>query len=350
LSLGWFRPLAIHPQIKDSHHVTFSPVLNDPVIDQVMAQYPIPYPQYERFTEMWGDHWRAKITSGDGRTFLLKERPRHIRVDDWQFHHYVQPTQAPSPIIPALHQTRDGATFVRHQDRYFEIMDWLPGQARGLVTDQDLLDAAHTLADLHNWMHIQPVPSVAPKHTATTNDLDTWSDKFLNDKLAGPEVPAFVDRTYELISQLPDFDRIAVHGDFHPYNLLWQDGRISGICDWEDAHLNSPYFDLAYFLTHATLIDWPERKPVEPEASVRHPVDRRLHKRVISAYRQRLRRPLPADSVGLKHALITCWLITVRLTVFRYVVDTNEMAPARAVLEWLADDENLHPWTQILSG
>jgi len=35
-----------------------------------------------------------------------------------------------------------------------------------------------------------------------------------------------------------------LHGDFWPGNLLWDDGRLSGVIDWEDAHTGDPLADL----------------------------------------------------------------------------------------------------------
>jgi aminoglycoside phosphotransferase (APT) family kinase protein len=36
-----------------------------------------------------------------------------------------------------------------------------------------------------------------------------------------------------------------LHGDFWPGNLLWRDGRLVAVIDWEDAKLGDPLFDLA---------------------------------------------------------------------------------------------------------
>lgn len=36
-----------------------------------------------------------------------------------------------------------------------------------------------------------------------------------------------------------------LHGDFWPGNILWQDGRIAAVIDWEDARLGDPLSDLA---------------------------------------------------------------------------------------------------------
>jgi aminoglycoside phosphotransferase (APT) family kinase protein len=35
------------------------------------------------------------------------------------------------------------------------------------------------------------------------------------------------------------------HGDYWPGNLLWLNGRLSGVVDWEDASLADPLADLA---------------------------------------------------------------------------------------------------------
>ncbi len=36
-----------------------------------------------------------------------------------------------------------------------------------------------------------------------------------------------------------------LHGDFWPGNVLWREGRIVAVIDWEDAHLGDPLADLA---------------------------------------------------------------------------------------------------------
>ena len=36
-----------------------------------------------------------------------------------------------------------------------------------------------------------------------------------------------------------------MHGDFWPGNILWKDGRVAAVIDWEDAELGDPLADLA---------------------------------------------------------------------------------------------------------
>lgn len=45
---------------------------------------------------------------------------------------------------------------------------------------------------------------------------------------------------------LPQHNRsVLLHGDYWPGNILWKDGKLVGIIDWEDAQLGDPLADLA---------------------------------------------------------------------------------------------------------
>ena len=39
--------------------------------------------------------------------------------------------------------------------------------------------------------------------------------------------------------------RVLLHGDYWPGNVIWQDGRLVAVIDWEDAGLGDPLADLA---------------------------------------------------------------------------------------------------------
>jgi aminoglycoside phosphotransferase (APT) family kinase protein len=36
-----------------------------------------------------------------------------------------------------------------------------------------------------------------------------------------------------------------LHGDYWPGNILWKDGRLAAVIDWEDARVGDPLDDLA---------------------------------------------------------------------------------------------------------
>jgi aminoglycoside phosphotransferase (APT) family kinase protein len=38
---------------------------------------------------------------------------------------------------------------------------------------------------------------------------------------------------------------VLLHGDYWPGNLLWNDGRLAAVLDWEEARIGDPLFDIA---------------------------------------------------------------------------------------------------------
>ena len=52
--------------------------------------------------------------------------------------------------------------------------------------------------------------------------------------------------TLEAVWPLPQRNTsVLLHGDFWPGNILWKDGRLAAVIDWEDAALGDPLADLA---------------------------------------------------------------------------------------------------------
>jgi aminoglycoside phosphotransferase (APT) family kinase protein len=60
----------------------------------------------------------------------------------------------------------------------------------------------------------------------------------------------------------PAGSRAICHGDFHPFNLMLADGRVSAVLDWTQALLAEPAFDVAY--TSQLLALWPLELPGVP--------------------------------------------------------------------------------------
>lgn len=68
---------------------------------------------------------------------------------------------------------------------------------------------------------------------------------------------------------------VLLHGDYWPKNLIWQDEKLVGIIDWEDAALGDPLSDVACACLELSYLcgDWGyrvfldayrENKPVDP--------------------------------------------------------------------------------------
>jgi aminoglycoside phosphotransferase (APT) family kinase protein len=77
-------------------------------------------------------------------------------------------------------------------------------------------------------------------------------DDFARKTGTGPVHPDEYLREAEVLAELEDrwppapVNRpVVLHGDYWPGNVLWRDGRIAGIIDWEDALFGDPLADLA---------------------------------------------------------------------------------------------------------
>jgi aminoglycoside phosphotransferase (APT) family kinase protein len=44
----------------------------------------------------------------------------------------------------------------------------------------------------------------------------------------------------------PVVERCFIHRDYHPGNVLWSRGRVTGIVDWGHASIGSPYADVGH--------------------------------------------------------------------------------------------------------
>jgi Ser/Thr protein kinase RdoA (MazF antagonist) len=137
----------------------------------------------------------------------------------------------PEPIVPDLEANWFGRPAV--------VMSRLPGRPDLTPTDLDswIGALAHALAELH-------ATSVDGAEGAVTRPprSETWRVPAReHDSLTGAAVDAVTARLPSLTR-----DDVFTHADFHPGNILWQRGRISGVVDWSAARLDSRWHDLAY--------------------------------------------------------------------------------------------------------
>ncbi len=93
--------------------------------------------------------------------------------------------------------------------------------------------------------------SLATIHRTPTSGLPPLPSRF--DPV--PELPAFLpdgpqwqalrDHIASLAPSPFEGPPALLHGDFWPRNLLWRDGRIAAVLDWEDAACGDPLSDIA---------------------------------------------------------------------------------------------------------
>jgi aminoglycoside phosphotransferase (APT) family kinase protein len=136
----------------------------------------------------------------------------------------------------------------------FFIMDYLPGQpmvSAPLETVPGLLGKTH--AELHS---LDPAPLIEALHDVGITERDyrlTGRFDWLRHRAGQlPWIRPGAD--WLLAHRPPEPEQLAVcHGDFHPANLLYADGRVTGVLDWPGFAVADPAFDVANTLMLITI-------------------------------------------------------------------------------------------------
>ena len=131
------------------------------------------------------------------------------------------------------------------------VMSRLPG--RPDLTPKDVNSWVGALAQALAELHETPLDGARGAVTRPPQ-AETWRPPAgEHDRLTAAAVNAVTARLPSLTS-----DRVFTHGDFHPGNVLWHRGRISGVVDWSAARLDSRWYDLAYCRAAVCLLLGPD--------------------------------------------------------------------------------------------
>jgi len=134
---------------------------------------------------------------------------------------------APVPTPEPIAFDADGAWFGVQAI----VMSFLPGA----VVYPPLLDElAHTLAALHSTAVPEPVPATLRRPGVWTY----WQQ-------TRPVPDGVLDAIASLAEPAAAHEQVLCHCDFHPGNVLIEDGVVSGVVDWSGARFAPRHFDLA---------------------------------------------------------------------------------------------------------
>lgn len=210
-----------------------------------------------------------------------------------------------APLLRALHAAGQPVPRVRwaqSEEKWFGlpfiVMERLPGTTF-LIWDPDpaldpapeamrglWLRAADTLAGLHrfdwrtelaDWEPVRPL----------ADEIRFWRPIYER----APE-PAWIDAAREveelLLESVPAEPRVGLfHGDYQPGNVLYRDGRVTGVIDWELAGIGAQALDLGWLMMMADPAMWaaeyqPRHPP--PVAEIRSRYERALGEPVAHAH------------------------------------------------------------------
>jgi len=118
------------------------------------------------------------------------------------------------------------------------LMTSLPGRVD--LTPHSFMDWLQQMAQPLEPLHVVPAPDFHWHYYPYVSPLDadppTWSNS-----------PDLWLRAIEVARQpWPSFTPVFIHRDYHPVNVLFDRGQLSGIVDWPNACLGPADFDIAW--------------------------------------------------------------------------------------------------------
>ena len=203
--------------------------------------------------------WAAGV---DGRTVVLRRHSSFVSRESVEWEHqllaYVAGQGWPVPApLPAL----DATTILEHDGRRWSIAPLLPGVPGPVESVAQFHIQGRLLGRLHQDMEKFPVVEQRPG-LGKTWELDAWvspAGSSFNELVAAfaveyPDVAGLIRRQrYRSLRELarlryPDLPDRPVHGDFQRYNLLWHEGQVTGVLDFDQARHDAQLCDLAVAL------------------------------------------------------------------------------------------------------
>ena len=226
-----------------------------------------------------------RLTLSDGRRLVLRRYswPGYVAAEPIAPRREVDALRfAFSRGLPVPEVVAADETGARVGDRIpVLLMSFLPGRA---VAVPDLARLAAVAATIHD---------IAPDGLG--HDYFPWYEGTMTGPPAPSEWPALWETAIQLWRDaMPAYEPTLIHRDFHPGNVLWRRGIVSGIVDWPNGCRGPWGCDIAHCRA-------------KPHLALGTRCGRRVPRRVRSAHRSHLRLLLGA---GLDHGARTVALDT----------------------------------------
>jgi len=147
----------------------------------------------------------------------------------------------------------------------FLVMERLPGETMWSATakagPRAFLAVPRQLAELHVRLHRVSGEAVRVSARALGVDpavMGVQADvERLHRRIARDGLTALLPAADWLVGNVPApvQAEVVCHSDFHPLNIMMEDGRITGVIDWANVVLGEPAYDVAALRTIAFYVD-----------------------------------------------------------------------------------------------
>jgi aminoglycoside phosphotransferase (APT) family kinase protein len=127
------------------------------------------------------------------------------------------------------------------------VTDYVPGEM--ILSPADPLNCARALATMLAEIHSIPCDAEAQGFLLDANSEATWflrSGDVPDYMLAHPDGAKVWQAAHDLLPDVQPVPPTLVHIDYWLGNILWDQGRITAVVDWEEAACGDPGIDVAY--------------------------------------------------------------------------------------------------------
>ena len=124
-----------------------------------------------------------------------------------------------------------------------------------VAAPDDVGEWARSLANLLLKIHDVKPNKDERKHLYAGNELGLYFlERDYPERMAGhPLSDTIFDAIRELQSGIERHQPVFIHMDYWPGNVLWKDGKISAVLDWDAAGYGDPALDVGYFRLNMNL-------------------------------------------------------------------------------------------------
>lgn len=166
------------------------------------------------------------------------QRNHHLAADEFRLLHILNHAELPVPMPYYFNQSDDlfSTSYI--------VIQFIEGQTLFKPADLNgcILQMATNLAHIHQLdssrLEVSFLPHQREIVTEKLSKKPVSMDNSLDEGL--------IRDSLETLWPLPQQNHsVILHGDYWPGNILWNNGKLVGIIDWEDAALGDPLADIA---------------------------------------------------------------------------------------------------------
>lgn len=226
------------------------------MLSEVADQYG--FGPLSKIHQLSGGEWNDVCSFSDGeRRYVLRIAHPNISEETLNFTHQVMES-VDLPEVNAPLKTLDGKTYIRLLGKLASVMPFIEGDNLRLATP-DPLQAGFMLGQIHQRTAQLPIE---PKQTLENMAWDRnflWDWDAVQACLSGP-AQKFAERVryegFDLTKERNNLHewvqsqtnrcwvRACMHGDYHPGNLIFNNGKIKAVIDWDEARVEWTFWEV----------------------------------------------------------------------------------------------------------